>query len=173
MENVTKENNTYKILWKLTRPHTLTASFVPVSIGTVLSFPHASTNWGLFFAMMFACLIIQIATNLFNEYYDYVRGIDTADSVGIGGAIVHHGMKPKLVLNMAISLYILALLLGIYICSNTSWWIALVGLLGMAIGYLYTGGASNSLYTFWRSVFWYMYGMYLHPYLFLYPNRSH
>ena len=154
MENVTNEEKpTYKILWKLTRPHTLTASFVPVSIGTVLSFPHASTKWGLFFAMMFACLIIQIATNLFNEYYDYIRGIDTADSVGIGGAIVHHGMKPKLVLNMAISLYVIALLLGIYICSNTSWWIALVGLLGMAIGYLYTGGPLPIAYTPFGEVF--------------------
>ena len=154
MENVTnKVQPSYKILWKLTRPHTLTASFVPVTIGTVLALPHTSIHWGLFFAMLFACLIIQIATNLFNEYYDFVRGIDTADSVGIGGAIVHHGMKPKTVLTMAITLYIIALLLGIYICASTSWWIALIGLVGMAIGYLYTGGPLPIAYTPFGEIF--------------------
>ncbi|GAA3332953.1 hypothetical protein GCM10020331_095080 [Ectobacillus funiculus] len=49
----------------------------------------------LFIAMMLACLALQIATNLFNEYYDFKRGLDTADSVGIGGGIVRHGLKPK------------------------------------------------------------------------------
>ncbi|KAB7669967.1 1,4-dihydroxy-2-naphthoate polyprenyltransferase [Bacillus sp. B1-b2] len=155
MDNVTTNNDqpTHKILWKLTRPHTLTASFVPVSIGTVLAVPLTSIHWGLFFAMMFACLIIQIATNLFNEYYDFVRGIDTADSVGIGGAIVNHGMKPKTVLTMALTLYLIALILGVYICSSTSWWIALVGLVGMAIGYLYTGGPLPIAYTPFGEIF--------------------
>ncbi len=27
--------------------------------------------------MLFASVLIQTATNLFNEYYDYVRGLDT------------------------------------------------------------------------------------------------
>ena len=47
--------------------------------------------------MMVACLALQIATNLFNEYYDFKRGLDTADSVGIGGGIVRHGLKQKCV----------------------------------------------------------------------------
>jgi 1,4-dihydroxy-2-naphthoate octaprenyltransferase len=37
----------------------------------------------LFLAMLFSCLWIQIATNLFNEYYDFKRGLDTEDSVGM------------------------------------------------------------------------------------------
>ncbi|HWJ76857.1 MAG TPA: 1,4-dihydroxy-2-naphthoate polyprenyltransferase [Niallia sp.] len=154
MGNVTNNDiPTYKLLWKLTRPHTLTASFVPVTIGTVLALSTTSIHWGLFFAMMFACLIIQIATNLFNEYYDFVKGLDSVESVGIGGAIVHHGMKPKTVLTMAITLYIIALILGVYICSSTSWWIALIGILGMAIGYLYTGGPLPIAYTPFGEIF--------------------
>lgn len=148
MENVSKEvQPTSKVLWQLTRPHTLTASFVPVVIGTVLALQYNGLHFGLFIAMLLACLFIQIATNLFNEYYDFVRGLDTVESVGIGGAIVRHGMKPKTVLNIAIGLYLLSLFLGIYICSLTSWWIALVGLFGMAIGYLYTGGPLPIAYT--------------------------
>ncbi|KKI92916.1 1,4-dihydroxy-2-naphthoate octaprenyltransferase [Bacillus sp. SA1-12] len=143
----TGESSTGKVLWQLTRPHTLTASFVPVLIGTVLAMFYAEIDILLFMAMLFSCLFIQIATNLFNEYYDFKRGLDTEDSVGIGGAIVRHGMQPKTVLQLALASYGIALLLGIYICSNSSWWLALIGLGGMAIGYLYTGGPYPIAYT--------------------------
>ncbi len=97
--------------------------------------------------MMIACLALQIATNLFNEYYDFKRGLDTAESVGIGGGIVRHGLKPKNVLTVAILLYVLAAIIGVYICANSSWWLVAVGLFGMAIGYLYTGGPLPIAYT--------------------------
>lgn len=139
--------NKLKLLWKLTRPHTLTASFVPVLIGTVLSMFFVQVDVWLFLAMLFATLMIQIGTNLFNEYYDFKRGLDTEESVGIGGAIVRHGMKPKRVMDMALASYGFALLLGVYICMNSSWWLALVGVMGMLIGYLYTGGPYPIAYT--------------------------
>jgi 1,4-dihydroxy-2-naphthoate polyprenyltransferase len=136
-----------KILWQLTRPHTLTASFVPVLIGTVLAMFYIDLDASLFVTMLLSCLWLQIATNLFNEYYDFKRGLDTEDSVGIGGAIVRHGMKPKTVLKLALGSYGIALLLGIYICMNSSWWLALIGGIGMLIGYLYTGGPLPIAYT--------------------------
>lgn len=140
--NVQPSNSkkTWKIWWQQTRPHTLTASFVPVLLGTALAMYETDLHFGLFLAMLIASLLIQAATNMFNEYYDYVRGLDTEDSHGIGGAIVREGIKPKTILSVALSLYGIALLLGIYICSSSSWWLALVGLFCMLIGYLYTGG---------------------------------
>lgn len=137
----------WKIWWQLTRPHTLTAAFVPVLLGTALAIYETSINVGLFIAMMVASLFLQIATNMFNEYYDFKRGNDTAESVGIGGAIVREGIKPHVVLNSALGLYGVSILIGIYICMNSSWWLAAVGLLGMAIGYLYTGGPFPIAYT--------------------------
>ncbi len=139
--------STGKLLWQLTRPHTLTASFIPVLIGTVSAMFYMKVDILLFIAMLVSCLFLQIATNLFNEYYDFRRGLDTEDSVGIGGAIVRHGMKPKTVLQLALGLYALALLLGIYICANSSWWLALIGIMGMLVGYLYTGGPFPIAYT--------------------------
>ena len=40
-------------------------------------------------------MLIQAATNMFNEYYDYKLGLDNEHSVGIGGTIVRHGVQPK------------------------------------------------------------------------------
>lgn len=137
----------WKVWWQLTRPHTLTAAFVPVLIGTALAISDTDIHFGLFFAMLLASLLIQAATNMFNEYYDFKRGLDTKESVGIGGAIVRDGIQPKTIMQIALSLYGISMLLGVYICMHTSWWLAAVGLVCMAVGYLYTGGPLPIAYT--------------------------
>ena len=142
-----EEISTAKLMWQLTRPHTLTATFSPVILGTVLAMFDVQVSWTLFIAMLVCCLCLQIATNLFNEYYDFKRGLDTAESVGIGGALVRHGTKPQTVLNFALILYAIAVILGIYICMSSSWWLVAIGVVGMAIGYLYTGGPYPIAYT--------------------------
>jgi 1,4-dihydroxy-2-naphthoate polyprenyltransferase len=137
----------WRVWWQLTRPHTLTAAFAPVLLGTALAIETNGIHWGLFLAMLIASLLIQAATNMFNEYYDYVRGLDNENSIGIGGAIVRHGIKPKTVLNLAFSLYGISVLLGVYICMNSSWWVAAVGVISLVAGYLYTGGPLPIAYT--------------------------
>lgn len=130
----------WRVWWKLTRPHTLTASFAPVFLGTMIALYEANIDWLLFTAMLLACLLIQAATNMFNEYYDFVRGLDSEESVGIGGAIVRNGVKPKTVMQLALLLYVIAAILGIYICYESSWLLLIVGAISMAVGYFYTGG---------------------------------
>jgi len=137
----------WRVWWKLTRPHTLTASFVPVFLGTMIAISYTDIHWPLFFAMLFASMLIQAATNMFNEYYDFARGLDNEKSVGIGGAIVRNGVKPKTVMQLALLLYAISILLGIYICMETTWRLAVVGAISMAIGYLYTGGPYPIAYT--------------------------
>lgn len=144
---VVESNRGFQVWWQMTRPHTLTAAFVPVLLGTSLALKYGKIHFGLFFAMLLASLLIQAATNMFNEYFDFKRGLDTAQSVGIGGTIVRDGIKPKTVLNLAFGFYGIALLLGIYICANSSWWLAVVGLICMAVGYFYTGGPFPIAYT--------------------------
>ena len=142
------EKEGFQIWWRLLRPHTLTASFVPVFVGTMFALIHDNTfHVGLFLAMLVASILIQAATNMFNEYYDYVRGLDTEKSVGIGGTIVRDGVAPKTVLQLAFIFFGIAILLGIYICIESSWWIAVIGAASMVIGYLYTGGPIPIAYT--------------------------
>src|SRR5690625_3375614 len=101
----------------------------------------------LFSAMMIAALLIQAATNMFNEYYYYVLSVDTEQSVGIGGTIVCDGIAPKTVLRLGFIFFGIAVLIGIYISAMTSWWIAAIGAFSMLIGYLYTGGPIPIAYT--------------------------
>ncbi|WP_026572088.1 1,4-dihydroxy-2-naphthoate polyprenyltransferase [Bacillus sp. UNC438CL73TsuS30] len=148
-----ESNRGFQVWWQMTRPHTLTASFVPVLLGTALALKYEKIHVGLFIAMLIASLLIQAATNMFNEYFDFKRGLDNEESVGIGGTIVRDGIKPKTVLNLAFGFYGIALLLGVYICANSSWWLALVGLICMAIGYFYTGGPFPIAYTPFGEIF--------------------
>lgn len=130
----------FKKYLMLTRPHTLTASFVPVFVGTASVILFADIRWGMFFLMLIATILIQSATNMFNEYYDFKRGLDSHESVGIAGAIVRNGMSPRLVLTIALIFYGIAAVIGIIITINSSWWILIIGAISMAVGYLYTGG---------------------------------
>lgn len=133
--------------WRMIRPHTLTASFIPVLLGTIIVIDETELKWGLFLAMLVASMLIQIATNLFNEYYDYKRGLDHEGSIGIGGSIVRDGFTPKQVLTIALGMYGVAALLGLYIASTTSWHLIWIGVLSMLVGYLYTGGPLPIAYT--------------------------
>ncbi|WP_039044540.1 1,4-dihydroxy-2-naphthoate polyprenyltransferase [Sporosarcina sp. ZBG7A] len=147
MQDTIKIETGWRMWWQLTRPHTLTAAFAPVFLGTMLALPFGQLDYLLFAAMLLASVFIQMATNMFNEYYDFKRGLDTEDSVGIGGTIVRNKVNPKTILNLALLLYGVSILLGVYICMQSSWWIAVVGLISMAIGYFYTGGPYPIAYT--------------------------
>ncbi len=87
-----------------------------------------------------ACVLVQTGTNLFNEYFDYMRGLDTPESVGISGAIVRDGLLPVTVLMLALGAYGAAMLCGLYLCAVSSWWLIPVGMVCMAIGFFYAGG---------------------------------
>jgi len=135
------------IAWRLFRPFTLTASIVPVIVGTGLALPHHRFHTSLFVAMLVASMLIQSATNMFNEYFDFRRGLDTEKMVGIAGTIVRDGVRPTTVLAFAWASVGLALALGVYICASTSWYLALVGTACVAVGYFYSGGPRPLAYT--------------------------
>src|SRR5699024_8926956 len=101
----------------------------------------------LFIAMLLAALLMQAATNMLNEYYDFVRGLDTEDSVSISVTMVRDGIRPETVLYIALGLVGIDILLGLYIASATVWWIAVVGAASMVVCYLYTGGPYPIAYT--------------------------
>jgi len=147
LQQTIKADTGWRIWWQLTRPHTLTAAFAPVFLGTMIALTYGKIHFPLFIAMLVASVFIQMATNMFNEYYDFKRGLDTEQSIGIGGTIVRNGVKPKTVLNLAFMLYGISVLIGIYICMETSWMLAVVGILSMMVGYFYTGGPYPIAYT--------------------------
>lgn len=97
--------------------------------------------------MLVASVLIQIATNMFNEYYDYQRGLDTPTTVGIAGAIVQGSTGPAAVFAAAGACFALALALGIYITLQSDPLVFIVGVVCALAGFIYTGGPRPVAYT--------------------------
>ena len=124
-----------------TRPHSYPASIAPVLFGATYALGYGIKFSILkFIFFLLACLLIQAATNLFNEYYDYKHGLDKVDSEGISGSIVKGNLSPREVMVGALVLYALAFILGLILTFMTSIYVLLVGLVCMLAGYFYTGG---------------------------------
>ena len=130
-----------KEFFMCTRPHSYPASVAPVLFGATYALGYEIKFSILkFILFLLACLLIQAATNLFNEYYDYKYGLDKIDSEGISGSIVKGNLSPREVMVGALVLYALAFILGLILTFMTSLYVLLVGLVCMLAGYFYTGG---------------------------------
>lgn len=93
-----------------------------------------------FLAALLGALLIQIGTNLANDYSDYVRGADTEDRKGFvrvaqAGLIAPHHLRIGIVVTFG-----LAALVGLYLVTVGGWPILVIGLTSIAAGVLYTGG---------------------------------
>src|SRR5918992_2551005 len=146
--NATNPRGSILAEWfRLARPFSLTASAVPVLFGTALALRDGAFAWGSFLAMLFGSLLIQAATNMFNEFYDERRGLDVAGAVGIAGSIVQRRMHARAVLRGALFCYTVALFLGIYLVVVGGWPILVLGCLCALGGYLYSAGPRPIAYT--------------------------
>jgi len=123
------------------RLHTLSASYIPVIFGTIYAhYRNDVFSIDLFLAMLIASILIQMATNLFNDYFDYQRGIDNKESVGKSTALLTEDVSPTLIITLAFSFVGIAGILGLYIIIKTSVFIALIGGISIIAGFLYSAG---------------------------------
>lgn len=123
-----------------TRPRTLSAAAAPVVAGS--GFAAAD---GVFaplpaLAALVGALLIQIATNLANDYYDFVKGGDTGDRLGPVRVTQAGILPPEAVFRGMVITLALATLTGVYLASVAGWPVIAVGLVSMLIGVCYTGG---------------------------------
>jgi len=122
------------------RPKTLTAALVPVSVGTGLAFGAGVGRWLPAIAALLGALLIQIGTNLTNDYYDFKKGADTAERLGPVRVTQSGLIAPRTVLAGALGCFGLAILIGIYLVWVGGWPIVAIGLTSVLCGYAYTGG---------------------------------
>jgi 1,4-dihydroxy-2-naphthoate octaprenyltransferase len=141
------------------RPKTLSAALVPVAIGGALAYmaedarpkyyPAAvgygpSENPELYDrGITLACLIVaialQIGVNYANDYSDGIKGTD--DNRAGPMRLVGSGVaNPTSVLKAMIFSFVIAGIAGIYVASQSSWWLIAVGAVCIALAWFYTGG---------------------------------
>jgi 1,4-dihydroxy-2-naphthoate octaprenyltransferase len=124
------------------RPRTLPAAVAPVIVGTAAAVASAGElpRWGGFAAALVASILIQIGTNLANDYSDARRGADSAERLGPVRVTSAGLVTPSRVLVATWIAFGLAALLGVYLAVLAGPIILLVGAVSIAAGVLYTGG---------------------------------
>ena len=122
------------------RPKTLTAAAAPVLAGVGVAAHHDTFRPLPALAALLGAILIQIATNLANDYYDFVRGGDTAERVG-PVRVTQAGIIPPATVKRGMILTLMAaLLVGVYLVFVGGWPIVWIGVLSLALAVLYTGG---------------------------------
>ncbi len=122
------------------RPKTLPAAVAPVAAGTGLAAHHGVFQFLPALAALVGAVLIQIATNLANDYYDFVRGGDTEERVGPTRVTQAGLVAPGTVFRAMLMTLAAALLVGVYLVSVGGWPIVWIGLASLACAVLYTGG---------------------------------
>jgi len=129
-------------LWFMAaRPRTLTAAIAPVLVGTAAaSADDQSFRWLAFAAALLGSILIQIGTNLANDYSDAKRGADTVDRLGPLRVTASGLVAPDRVLRATWIVFGLAVICGLYLATVAGPVILAVGAVSIAAGVLYTGG---------------------------------
>jgi 1,4-dihydroxy-2-naphthoate octaprenyltransferase len=123
------------------RPKTLSASAVPVMMGSALAAHEpAAVTWWVFFCALFGAVLIQIATNLINDALDFRRGADTAERVGPVRVTQSGLITSESVLRAATVCLVLAALCGIPLIIRGGWPMLVIGVASIAAAWAYTGG---------------------------------
>jgi 1,4-dihydroxy-2-naphthoate octaprenyltransferase len=122
------------------RPKTLTAAAAPVFAGVGVAALHDVVSPLPAAGALVGALLIQIATNLANDYSDYVRGGDTHERVGPTRVTQSGLLPPDVVYRGMIAVLSAALLVGVYMVWVGGWPMLVLGLASLACAVLYTGG---------------------------------
>lgn len=130
--------------WRLwvhaARPRTLPAAAAPVFIGAGLAALRGGFSALPVVAALGGALLIQIATNLANDYYDFVRGGDTDDRVG-PVRVTQAGLVEPAAVKRAMGLVLAAAFgVGIYLVGVGGWPVVWIGLASLVCAVAYTGG---------------------------------
>ena len=119
------------------RLRTLPAAIAPVLLGwSICESKHTLAA----IAALMGAILIQIATNFANDYFDFVNGADTEDRIGPtratqAGLIKPHQMKWAFIITFALTLPIIG-----YLTIRGGMPIIWIGVASIASGILYTGG---------------------------------
>ena len=128
------------IFFMAIRPKTLGVTVSPVLIGTTMAFSSNKGHFVTALACLISALLIQIGTNLSNDYFDFVKGSDTDERLGPTRVTQSGLISPDKIIRIALFMFGLAFLVGIYIALRGGWPIVLIGILSIVSGILYTGG---------------------------------
>ncbi|MFN2168325.1 MAG: prenyltransferase, partial [Anaerolineae bacterium] len=131
----------YRNWFLASRPWSFTMTAISVSVGSALAALDGPFNWLLGLAALVSAVLLHAATNLINDYYDVINGIDTVQSATAQyrpHPLVEGLIPLAQVRGVAYALFLLAAGIGIYLTVACGWVVLAIGLTGLLAGLTYT-----------------------------------
>ncbi len=146
MSTQTQSSSTLEGWLLVTKPRTLTAAVVPVMLGSALAYADGTVDWLSTTIALICSLLIQIATNIINDLYDFRKGADNEKRLGAKKALTAGLLTEKQLVRAIVIVMLTALLLGLILVWRTGWVILAIGLASLFFAWAYTGGKYSLAY---------------------------
>lgn len=134
---------------QIAAPHTWPAAILPALIALACAAANGYTVSAVMALVLLAiCILMQAAVNTFNDYYDYVKGSDSAeDNVDPTDAVlVYNNVNPRSALMLAVGFLVVAFALGAYVIWQAGWIPLAIGIVGAIVVVLYSAGKTPISY---------------------------
>ena len=128
----------FSAMVEIARPFSFTASSIPVLAAGAIAFTEGKFNFALFITSLAASVLLHVGTNIINEIYDVRNGIDSITSPRASQSLLKGRMTESSAFKLAFGSFIGGSLLGVVLIAQRGWLVALLGVLGLALGYGYT-----------------------------------
>ena len=135
-ENV--RQNSLKAWYLAARPKTLTAALIPVIVACALALHDDTFKTGAAVVCAVFASLMQIASNLVNDLYDFMKGTDGYDRLGPKRATAQGWITPAAMKGGIIAVMALACAAGCILVSQSGWWLVAVGAACVVFAILYT-----------------------------------
>jgi 1,4-dihydroxy-2-naphthoate octaprenyltransferase len=122
------------------RPKTLWAAVAPVLMGTAMAWEEGVLHPVSAAAALVFAVLIQVGTNLCNDYADFRKGADTEERQGPVRVTQAGLVSPSAVLRATFLVFGLASLVGLYLVSRVGWGYLYVVAFAVLFGVMYTAG---------------------------------
>lgn len=122
------------------RPRTLPAAFAPVLVGSALAWHDGVFQPAAAALCLGFSVLVQIGTNFANDYYDFIRGADTAARVGPRRAVAAGLISPGAMRTAMIAVFATAFATGLGLVAWGGPWLMAIGVASILCGIAYTGG---------------------------------
>lgn len=140
---------TARMAVQLAAPHTWPAAILPALVAVAAAAVTAPTvSVVMACVLLVICVLMQAAVNTFNDYYDYVKGTDSADDNvdPTDAVLVYNNVNPRSALALAIGFLVVAFALGAYVIWVAGWIPLAIGIVGAAFVVLYSAGKTPLSY---------------------------
>ena len=139
---------TPRMALQLAAPHTWPAAILPCLVATSAAATSTAISATMAIVLLAICILMQAAVNTFNDYYDYVKGADSADDDvdPTDATLVYNNVNPRSALALAVGFLVAAFVLGVYIIVRAGWIPLAIGIVGALFTVVYSAGKTPVSY---------------------------